>query len=910
MSKGNTLHPEITVNFYDNYVPALKDGQFTISLSQALTVNTVQTQKDGGDSNIPAQPQSPITQTFIVSGPRFSLPPGDVSQVFPAAGSSGTYDQYLPQLVLNRQTFPWERDLITSDSTVPWVALLVFAEHELPPPQFIPAGSQQNPNHSTTVTLNDLIHPPSAILGPAITLEDDEDPTQTCNVIDVPVDIFNMLLPSISDLPFLAHTRQVSVENKAITPGQVQDGWFSAVIANRFAVPPTAPALAIGNIVHLVSLEGFEDRLNQTGAPTVSGYSAVRMVSLYSWTYISQADPAENFRTLMLNLLWNDNYTLADLLLRLPLPNPPVTPQDPATTQSVQIRLQDGYAPLRYAMLSGDQTFAWYRGPLSPTPVARFLQDTGPGQPENAFVPLTTGDAMIFDPITGIFDQSYAVAFQTGRSLALANAPFTQSLMSWRAYAHGVVDLILEYMTSSVYAGKLRQDGLIDAAGSLTAAGVTDLAQLIDTKVVTQAFQDFFATAFYQSIAAKIGQAGGFSTADTAAILQEAPPPPTSAAPKDLLDLMQQPIVVALLQQLSGLDDLGTLSSPLTSNAVSLGINVPGTAEAINNGTAILLYSPDGTTSAWVTVSGDTPANSITVAIQAYSGSATLPKGSAMYVQDPSQDAQHVVEWLAQTALLYNVPFNNLVAHPSLLPQESIRFFYIDQNWTDALLDGALSIGVQTGRDALFQKLMRDKLYEGVQDVMAEVRDTLLGINPSGGTPPAVQPAGFLLRSQGVTGWPGLEIRAWSASDTVNPMKPLRLELLASDTLFAIYPDIPTKLTFTEPSEGLVFGVEDDGVEMRYIPGVTGFDSANIGRVIENNGSPLLLHLKAIRTSQRNGENSALNIAGTGGLVGLIETTIQNNVTGQPALTLSPASFAVQMVRVPEQMEFTPAPQP
>jgi hypothetical protein len=97
---------------------------------------------------------------------------------------------------------------------------------------------------------------------------------------------------------------------------------------------------------------------------------------------------------------------------------------------------------------------------------------------------------------------------------------------------------------------------------------------------------------------------------------------------------------------------------------------------------------------------------------------------------------------------LYNVPFNNLVANPVMLPQETIRFFYIDQNWTDALLDGALSIGVQSSRDSLFNQLMRDTLYMEVQQAMAEVRDGLLGVAAQGHTPDITQPAGFLLRSQ------------------------------------------------------------------------------------------------------------------------------------------------------------------
>ena len=891
----STTSANIMVNFYDNYIPALKDGQFTITLSQSLSV------AGSNPGNIPAQPQAPVSQSFIVRGPRFQLPPAYVSQVFPPDNATGDYHLFLPQLVLNHQSLPWERDLdLSNATTTPWVALMVFTEDELPSPITLPQGSQQNRDRSSSVTLDQVITPPPGTLGPSLRLEADEVATQiNCNVIDIPVACFNRLIPSIADLSYLAHTRQVSLQNKALSAENLSDGWFSTVIANRFGVPPASTSTSIGNIVHLVSLEGFETVMSQTGPATVDGskYSTVRMISLYSWTYTSTLDAAQSFSALMMNLVSASSNAGTDLLLRLPLPSSPSSAQQ---VQMVQKRLQDGYIPLSYAMLSGDQTFAWYRGPLSPVPVTRFLESTGPGQPVNPAVPYSSGDAKIFETDTGLFDLSYATAFQTGRSLALASKAFTQSLLAWRANANSVVDLILEYMNSPVYASKMQQDGLMDAQGNLTTTGVTDLAQLLDRNIVTQAFQDFFSTSLYQTIATKIGKKGGFTPSDSTLIIHDATPAKPVVAPQDIIDLMQQPQITSLLQHLSGLDNLGTLFAPLQPNATSLSVSSPGTSEAINKDTDILIYSPDGMTSVWVTVSADTPINSTIVNILAYTGLASLPVNSTLQVSDSDQDAQQVINWLAATALLNNVPFNNLVAHPSLLPADTLRFFYLDQNWTDALLDGALSLGIQTGRDSLFQQLMRDKLYEAVQDVMAETRDALLGYNSPNPPVANLNPAGFVLRSQGVVNWPNLEICAWSANDTLGPMKPLRLELLASDVLFALYPDIPIKLTFTEPSEGLVFGMEDQGIEMRYIPGVTGYTPAKVGTVIQQNNSSIWINLSAI---QRSGENPALNISIPGGKTGLVQL-IQAALPGSPELT--PASLAVQMVCVPEQLLLTP----
>src|ERR1700677_2666292 len=49
--------------------------------------------------------------------------------------------------------------------------------------------------------------------------------------------------------------------------------------------------------------------------------------------------------------------------------------------------------------------------------------------------------------------------------------------------------------------------------------------------------------------------------------------------------------------------------------------------------------------------------------------------------------------WLTRLMLLYGAPFNALAPDEGMLPPESIRFFYLDLSWVDALIDGAFSIG-------------------------------------------------------------------------------------------------------------------------------------------------------------------------------------------------------------------------
>src|SRR6185369_6245257 len=53
----------------------------------------------------------------------------------------------------------------------------------------------------------------------------------------------------------------------------------------------------------------------------------------------------------------------------------------------------------------------------------------------------------------------------------------------------------------------------------------------------------------------------------------------------------------------------------------------------------------------------------------------------------------YMESFLAHLRLLIGVPFNYLVPDSRMLPDESIRFFYLDRSWTDRLVDGAISVG-------------------------------------------------------------------------------------------------------------------------------------------------------------------------------------------------------------------------
>lgn len=178
---------------------------------------------------------------------------------------------------------------------------------------------------------------------------------------------------------------------------------------------------------------------------------------------------------------------------------------------------------------------------------------------------------------------------------------------------------------------------------------------------------------------------------------------------------------------------------------------------------------------------------------------------------------KNICEWLADLALLDGIPFEYLVPDERLLPPASIRFFYMDPNAMDAIIDGALSIGTHSSRDTLYSTLMSDVIRDAVRTLLHQVRANLLARQP---TPPPYedQPiTGLLLRSPVVQGWPGLEVKAYA---TINPdvdgqpegqgpIPLLRMDHISKDILLCLFDGVPEWVELDEPSEGLAFGVED-----------------------------------------------------------------------------------------------------
>lgn len=207
--------------------------------------------------------------------------------------------------------------------------------------------------------------------------------------------------------------------------------------------------------------------------------------------------------------------------------------------------------------------------------------------------------------------------------------------------------------------------------------------------------------------------------------------------------------------------------------------------------------------------------------------------------------------FLAHLRVLVGVPFPYLVPDDRLLPNEAIRFFYLDRSWTDRLVDGVFAVGkigtreqahhqaahpaIRAGLDVT-QRMVRD-LQRGRVPNFDDQRNSVSGLAPYKDPPPQVI-TGFVLRSAAVAGWPHMDVRAFSevlspdalykdhdlANTSPAKLTLLRLERLAPSILLALIDGIPQLVWLEEPHHGVQFGAHrgQDGKPALYRRGATG----------------------------------------------------------------------------------------
>ncbi|MCJ1355362.1 MAG: hypothetical protein MMC33_005353 [Icmadophila ericetorum] len=387
------------------------------------------------------------TQDFEVIGPRFSLPDGDVQTVYPPQGH-GDHLNILPHVVFNDPHLPWERPATASDepdperNRVPWLALLVFTQDELRllstqlggPNKIFASDKTQSSLLSISMTITELLAlaKTNAVVTPVFNDETDPIDQKTldsnANFIFVPSSLFESFVcsykadgsrdntqttPNVSRYKYLTHVRNITTDGMAVS-GSTQEPQqlLSIIMAHRtgpWTITQPTPV-----VVHLVSIEGVESQLT---LPIANSAPFVALCSLYSWTYQCLPPDSLNFFDAMKDLC----NTVSVLRPASNYFDPLTSDIDPVRKR-VGDRLRDGYSLTKYRVQTGEMTAALTRGPFVPTVVPHDLTV------QSSF----STDLQILDQTIGIMDISYSVAWQLGRTMAIADQSFTTAVSRLR----------------------------------------------------------------------------------------------------------------------------------------------------------------------------------------------------------------------------------------------------------------------------------------------------------------------------------------------------------------------------------------------------------------------------------------------------------------------------------------------
>jgi hypothetical protein len=771
MATDPSILPVGDIDLFDHEVPNLFGGNYWVTATHTLAEGAAEINTD------PLQ----AVQEFVVSAPQLRLDPSEIVSRHPPDASSGRFGEQLAHVVFREPALPWERRINgPAGTTQPWLALLVLTDDEL-------MGATDSPARSTSISIADFLSKDLGAFKPTITPEDDVDTAQACVYIQLPAGVFTAVTPRLAELRFLAHCRQANVSDKA-AQGLDPNGFFSAVVANRFPARPSSQTPATRNIVHLVSMEGLEPVLTDT--PDFGGRTSVALLSLANWTFQCLPDNAADFRGLVDNLVASEraagaSYRPDALWLRLPPATLPVA-TDSATAGEITSRLAEGFVPLDFHARTGEEAFAWYRGPLTPVLPAPLVKSG----------PLLSADAAIaYQKTFGTFDMSLGAAWQAGRAIALADRVFGQKLLDWRRRTHQLTDRLLARLQGTFF---FTQD------------------QIDSLSTDTTVHDEFLG----------------------------------------VLD-------AALLQQMAAAaDGSGAVPQPASTQ-------VP----AVDPQTAVKTFLAD-------------------------------PAVQQKLISLVADDMADIAQWLARLLLLYPVPFNLLVPDAHMLQPETLRFFYLDNNWTGAVLDGALSLGLESSRQTFFHSVTHGILHDAAFAAAQRLRASLIGVDPPVAESKQSLVSGFLLRSSLVSGWPTMAVRPYLADGTM--LRILRMDHLSPTVLLCLFWGVPDRIEISEPQEGFRFGVDDDGnVTLRNLVAPEHPDGVPLGTQI---GAPLRVYdpTGAAQLGMRAVSSRTLNLA-PGSPSGLVQQVFDalTKAMGSAPVSFGPAAFALQMVKAPEAIAFT-----
>lgn len=366
---------EIGIRFAEEDLPEINSGMYQLEIE----LDTGIEDKDG-------RKKSKEILNIVAAGKRFSMDPNEVYSVHPAAGSEGEFGHCLPHIVFNRGSLPWE---FGCPDGSPGLSLFLCTQEEGLIKRTQKVSELCHEDFSKTFVSGQL----------GLQESDSESGDETCEVVDIPLELYKNLWTDPEERRLLTHVREVKLDHKVTDP-LIKDGNFSCLVSNRYPREPEVQGEKTAHKAYVVSLREYE------GVSVPENVSYVRLICLYSWEFSVTKEPYD-FRAAVKRL--------SPEVLRKPV-------NEKGKDKELVSILRRGYCPVNHDIRDGSKTVSWYRGPWIPygetqmKPRYRIFSD----------------EFYYYDPDCGMMDVSYACAWQLGRMVSMNNLIVCRELVSWR----------------------------------------------------------------------------------------------------------------------------------------------------------------------------------------------------------------------------------------------------------------------------------------------------------------------------------------------------------------------------------------------------------------------------------------------------------------------------------------------
>ncbi len=391
--------------------PGLEHGsKYTITAKQEMSYV---------DSQGKETTEAPLSTTkdIHVQGSKSSLDPALIHSVYPPPGHTD-YWNVLPHVLYSNCQVPWMIDN-GNDKKQPWLALLVFTHDELTlwPDDLKKLKSLTQDATATPITQNATLAVPMTYeaLKKCASFDDNGStvsPSAGTQAIFVNKDTFNVIFSKDRRFDVMSHVR--TIDSKGMAGLSDGSGNYAMSVSPRpgprFRDSPTAV------YAHLVALPS-------TTSVSID-LSVCGLVSLYSWSYTCLPSTSFGVKGVMQNL--------GKSIQPLRVPDSRLDASQEANMSWVKNRMRAGYNMVRYRPSSGETTMAMQRGPLIPTNPYSIGDPAIRDMPKSNF----GSDLAVLDREVGILDITFQLAWELGRSLAMADRTFSSAVMRVKSTAH------------------------------------------------------------------------------------------------------------------------------------------------------------------------------------------------------------------------------------------------------------------------------------------------------------------------------------------------------------------------------------------------------------------------------------------------------------------------------------------